>query len=158
MLTQYPHIFERAGKIPDRRYLRAITKWKRIGSWESQVSENSSRIIRDVTKNAFSDAPTRDAEAVHDQIKTLTQLHGVGPAIASTILTFRAPEVYTVMDWRAVAALAEDGEWGGEAEADIDRYPEYLDRCYSLSEETSMTLRDVDRALWVLGLDSSDGS
>lgn len=105
-----------------------------------------------------SDAPTRDAGAVHDQIKTLTQLHGVGPAIASTILTFRAPEVYTVMDWRAIAALAEEERWNGEAEADIGLYPQYLDCCHSLSEQMSITLRDVDRVLWVLGPDDSDGS
>jgi len=64
---------------------------------------------------------------------------------------FAHPHRYTVMDPRATMALETLGYWTGDTAAVDEQYESYCLRCHELSQQTGLPLRDVDRALYILG-------
>jgi hypothetical protein len=74
---------------------------------------------------------------------TLRGLRGVDVPVASAILTTINPERYTVIDRRALATLGVR-----RSTPTIDDYLIYLEFCTAKAAEFSVSLRDLDRALW----------
>lgn len=152
MLSEFPEIFQSSGCIPERKYLKCLTKWKWAGLWANHAKENSREKLRRTTRRVFeiSERAEKPSDsAVQKQVKTLDEeLKGVSAATATVLLTFWRPEVYTVMDVKALSSLTNTGFWEGKSEASISEYPEYLRACHRISDETGLNLRDVDRALW----------
>ena len=78
--------------------------------------------------------------------------------MATAILMFYDPERYSVMDvnaWRSLVYIgfADPFDfWYEEAED----YPAYNETGLRLSREFHRTLRETDRALWVLGASMGD--
>jgi len=107
--------------------------------------ENSAEQIAAVTSQAF------QMNSAPDAIAKLSELTGVADSIAGAIIMFANPTRYTVMDPRATKALAELGYWNLDQEATSKHYEEYCLRCHELSDRTGLSLRDVDRALFMLG-------
>ena len=66
--------------------------------------------------------------------------------MASAILTAIYRERFTVIDWRALKALDVEKSW-----LTIDDYLDYLAYCRTKAEKRGVSLRDFDRALWVVG-------
>lgn len=95
------------------------------------------------------DELTSDARVVRRQQRRLGELTGISEATGTVLLTFRRPDVYTEMDERVLGTLANAGFWTGYTEATLDDYPQYLDKCRSISTETGVNLQDSERALWV---------
>lgn len=155
MLSEFPGLFQTAGCIPERKHLKGLTKWKWAGLWANHAHKNSRAGLRDTTRRAFGitdgeESPS--AKAIRRQLALLDEgLVGISAATATVLLTFWRPDAYTVMDQRALACLAAADFWGGDSEANIEEYPEYLKRCHLISEETGLSLRDVDRGLWSMG-------
>ena len=154
MLAEFPETFQEAGCIPERHYLKVLTNWKGPGLWDDLAQENTREELRNITSEAYglaSDETTLEPDIVREQLKILSELDGISAPMGSVLLTFWHPEFYTVMDQRAVASLIAATFWNGKREANIYEYPQYLTRCHVISEETGLSLRDIDRALWQMG-------
>ena len=79
-------------------------------------------------------------------------IHRFGPAMGSTILAACRPERFTVADSNALAALrALDRMPPGPPTFRLKDWLGYLRECRALATTCRMSLRDVDRALWVAG-------
>ncbi|MFQ6059880.1 MAG: hypothetical protein ACE5KV_01100 [Thermoplasmata archaeon] len=131
-----------------------------IGDWKSQnrnlhwIEKNRPQDIGRTTRLAFRE---RD---VRKKLTILSEgLLGVANRTASAILMFHNPRRYTVMDEFAWTVLHEFGfldeppsYYGAQ------HYVTYLDVCKQLSEALSISLRKLDRGLWVLGKEISEAS
>jgi len=131
--------------------LAAVYKWKYRGLWPKGKIE----IMR-----AFPEAESlsRRAFACPDELGALLILSlipGARAAGASATLMAQKPDVFTVMDGRAINSLIWLQRWSAERQgtaASALRWLEYLDQCRDISARTSRSLREVDRALY-----TSDG-
>jgi hypothetical protein len=159
MLEDFPDTFQQEGCIPERKHLKCLTKWKWPGLWANHANKNTRDHLRTVTGEAFQiTAGDQRPEPmdVRNQLELLDdELTGISAATGTVLLTFWRPDVYTVMDVRAISTLEQADLWAGDSEATITEYPQYLDRCHSIAEDTGLSLRDTDRAIWYLGNDSS---
>ncbi|WP_147435637.1 hypothetical protein [Halobellus sp. Atlit-38R] len=144
LLSYVPNHIKQHGHIEDKELLENIVLWKFpvvIGN----IRENTPAQIATVSKRAFQAGNARDA------IQELNELQGVADSIAGAILMFAHPHRYTVMDPLATNALAALGYWAGDTAAVAEQYESYCLRCHELSQQTGLSLRDVDRALYILG-------
>ena len=93
------------------------------------------------------------------KIEVLTMLDGVGYRVASTILHFRFPDDYTIMDWRAWESLQDkkitrDESAGYKLEPkynikdDFEHWMTYLAVCRNICKREKCSLRELDKALW----------
>jgi hypothetical protein len=97
-------------------------------------------------------AATDDYEALATMARRIGGISHFGPAMSSVILTACRPLAYTVADSRALSAVRDLGLLPpGRAGFRLDDWTPYLDVCRTLSDRCGMTLRQVDRALWVAG-------
>lgn len=154
MLAEFPDKFQSAGYIPDRKDLKCLTKWKWPGLWANYANENSQEELRHITSQAFNlpkEGGDAAAHSIRGQLRLLTELDGISAATGTVLLTFWRPDDYTVMDQRALSSLADADFWEGRTKANIEEYPEYLQKCKLIAESAEMSLRNVDRALWYFG-------
>lgn len=94
--------------------------------------------------------------AKKEKVEFLCGIDGIGIPIASAILTVCYEDEFTVVDYRAKAALKYLGEnIHGDPTANVDSYLEYVDRCKKLAKQNQYSLRDIDRILW--GIDFYEG-
>ena len=128
-----------AGGDLDHRHLAAIIDWKSPRP-KGLIADNTPEDIGDALRVACTTPQDRTAVAV------LCGLRGIGVPMASAILTAINRDRYTVIDWRALNALAVKS-----SEVTIDEYLEYLAYCRSGAATMQVSLRDLDRALWILG-------
>ena len=90
------------------------------------------------------------AETSGKKVEILLDVDGIGPAMASAILTVCYPEEFTVLDYRAWQVLQQAGisnlpacyPWNAAS------YLEYRNACRRLADRAGLCLRDLDRALW----------
>lgn len=120
--------------------LGAIIDWKSPRPKRRIMTCNSADEIAEALRVAVSAKQGRTAVGV------LYGLNGVDVAMASAILTAIDPEMYTVIDWRALNALGVKKSW-----LTVDDYLQYLKFCKAKAGELEIRLRDLDQALWVLG-------
>lgn len=154
MLKEFSERFQRDGCISNKFDLKCLTRWKWPGLWANHAKQNSESELKEVTGRAFSLNPTNEIpsdDVVREQVEILRDLRGIATATATVLLTFWKPDIYTVMDVRALRTLADHGLWDKSPNADTEEYPDYLQQCHSLAEQFGLNLRDVDRALWSLG-------
>jgi hypothetical protein len=95
----------------------------------------------------------RKALAATDDYVALATVCGIyrfGPAMSSVVLAACRPSRFTVADTRALEALRGLGRMpAGPRVFRLRDWLPYLDACRALSHLCDMTLREVDRALWV---------
>lgn len=75
----------------------------------------------------------------------MTRLHGVGYPTASVLLHFVSPDLYPIIDYRALWSLGEEAP---PRSYSFDFWWWYVDCCRSLAGEAGVTMRTLDRALW----------
>jgi hypothetical protein len=146
----------RHGKSTDiKGDLKIIVEWKSPRSVH-YISRNEPKEIQAAIDLAIS----RHDEVV-EAVSALTKLVGVGIPMASAILTTIFPDLYTVIDFRALEALGHD-------QAGIEFYRQYLDYCRSQAKALAgrgaihiqsgypaeTELRTLDRALWQWSADN----
>jgi len=132
--------------------LQAIMDWKwPPGKTKKLAAKNVAETVQETAREAFA-APDA-AEAV----RILCRLHGVGVPMSSAILTCFDPLRYTVIDARALNALKRLGllDEMGLDESDVqfpdaDAYGVYRAGCMQLADEARVSLRSLDRCLWML--------
>jgi hypothetical protein len=83
-------------------------------------------------------------------LATVCGIYRFGPAMGSVVLAVCRPGRFTIADSRALAALRGLGQMpvGPQDFRQRDWVP-YLDACRSLARLCGLSLREVDRALWV---------
>ncbi len=117
--------------------LETIYRWKTGGRGISRLRRNTDEDIHDALRLAV------DAHTYRAAIAVLCGLWGIDIPVASAILTAIDPERYTIIDFRALEALGAKKSWHT-----IDSYLSYLEHCRSLARQCSISLRELDRALW----------
>ena len=136
--------------------------WMKLGElvevvyWKSRrvvgrARENDAKTVKTLTKHAFDLASRGDVElAVQTLIRDGDKgLHGVQTRMAAAILTVYDRDTYTMMDRRARASLVKQGHDVPDVYTP-ERYADYLELCTDLSKRIRVTLRELDRCLFVL--------
>jgi len=136
--------FEKAGEAIrngdyGRQHFEAIFRWKTKNRGKSRTLKNSDSEIAEALRIAVVLKSPKLA------ISVLRGLAGVEIPVASAIMTAIKPKDYTILDFRAAEAL---GEEPGQTWS-IPYYERYLAFCKDLAAEWGMSLRDLDRALWM---------
>ncbi len=129
----------RTGKV-DLGDFYAIVDWKSSRPKSLIERGNDPEDILDALRIAVTTSRERSAVAI------LCGLYGVNVRMASAVSTAIHPERYTVIDVRALDALGVRKAW-----STVDDYLEYLRFCQDHATRIDLSLRDFDRALWVLG-------
>jgi len=124
----------------------AIVIWKSnrsktgVKSGLALAGESPSSLMRKVAQ----------AQVPGEKVRVLTQVQGIGLAIASAILSVCYPDTFTVLDYRAWETLCELHPKGL-----LKRYPDseeaylqYCRVCGTLAQQRGLSLRDLDRVLW----------
>jgi hypothetical protein len=95
-------------------------------------------LIKEVTRLSL------ETECEEARIKLLTILKGVSWPVASVILHFAFPEKYPIMDFRAIWSL----DWEQPKSYNFDFWQKYCTEIRKISNETGLTIRQIDKALW----------
>jgi hypothetical protein len=127
-----------------RSHLETIYEWKTKGRGRSRIARNTDEEIADALKLVSHARTDRAAVAV------LMGLRGVDVPVASAILTAINPSRFTIIDFRALAALGVTS-----IVPTIDIFISYCEFCRNLAMECNLSLRDLDRALWQWSKDQS---
>lgn len=121
-----------------------IAEWK-AARVKGYVDRNRSdeQFVKDVTQVSLL---TKNERL---RLEALTLLSGVNIRMASAILFFCFPERYTVMDWRAWKSLKTLGKLNGEIKDNFDCWKKYNDVCRQIAGQFGVSLRKLDKALWM---------
>jgi hypothetical protein len=77
-------------------------------------------------------------------------IHRFGPAMSSVVLAACQPGRFTVADSRALKTLRKLGRMPpGPPIFRLGDWPPYLSACRALAGQCGLSLRQVDRALWI---------
>ena len=129
--------------------LEAIVEWK-FGNWPGRLARTlnvldgeTSEQIEELSRRAFSCNDDLGALLI------ICVLQGVGPALGSALLMAHDPARYTVIDTRALRSIRAFG-WMVDmpARATQRTWIPYLSLCRKLRDDTRISLRTIDRALY----------
>ncbi len=135
------HVFPK--QIKARGYftksdLETYCRWKSPRT-QSRVKQNPADYIEALTRVALS-TPNEQL-----RIEILTLLHGVNWPSASVLLHFAHQEQYPILDYRALWSL---GIERGKYTYNFDLWWKYTLFCRQTADETGVSMRTLDQALW----------
>ena len=136
--------FQKNGYLTSEEFF-AIIIWKsnRSKTNVQRGIKTSKKTIREITSEVFG------AKTPEEKLAVLTSIPSIGIPMASAVLTVCYPDDFTVVDYRASAALKNFGEAIiGDPTTKISTYFEYLKKCKELARKYNFSLRDFDRILW----------
>jgi len=122
-----------------RRHFDDIFRWKTRNRGKSRPKKNSDEEISEALRVATSLQSPKLAIAL------LCGLTGVAIPVASSIMTAIYPERFTIIDFRALEALDAEPARSGS----LPYYESYLAFCIKLAKDWKMSLRELDKALWM---------
>lgn len=125
----------------ERDEFLALCKWKSPRT-KHHCASNRDSFIRIVTSTALS------AKDERLRIEVLTLLTGVNWPTASVILHYCSKDRYPILDFRALWSLSIDKP----PTYSFDFWWEYTISCRQLANDASLSMRDLDRALWQFSL------
>jgi thermostable 8-oxoguanine DNA glycosylase len=137
----------RSNRRITREDLEQVVDWKfkempgRRKRIMSLLAENTDDKIRNVSNQFFRITSNNDSYKVH----TLNKVYGVGPALASTILTFINPKDYGVFDihvWRELFGIEPKGFFR------TANYLKVLVELRKIAEKHQLDVRTVEKALF----------
>ena len=117
---------------------KALCYWKTPRS-QSKINSNPPGMIEEATRIALS------TEYEELRIGVLTLLHGVSWPTASVVLHFAHKDPYPIIDFRALWSL---GIKNRPLYYTFDYWWQYVLICRELAEKCSVSMRELDRALW----------
>ena len=129
-------------KYFDEEHFVKLDKWK-TPRQEENYKCNDESLIKEATRLAY--------EVSHERLKLhiLRVLKGVGVPVASTFLHFLHPDKFPIFDVRVRSSLKKAGKWNRSVDdASDSAWLEYVDIMRGLSQELSVSLRELDKALW----------
>jgi hypothetical protein len=122
--------------------LRRVARWKwRGGAVVRLVNLNTAAEVREITAASFG------AKSEKLRVGALLSITGVGWPMASVILHFAFRRRYPILDRRAMKAV------GGSTHYTFDLWEEYSDLCRRAAKRLGVSMRTLDRALWIYGGD-----
>jgi hypothetical protein len=135
-----------------KELLFKVLRWKAARA-SHHVKHNQSDFVKEITRDCFL---CRDEK---HRIEVLKKLRGVSYRVASTILHFRFPHKYTIMDYRAWESLQDPRLTRGERvgfrlgkdypiKDDFEHWMTYLSVCRNICKREKCSLRVLDKALW----------
>lgn len=143
-------------EIRERGYYRRdevlrVSHWKAARN-QRRIEESTGADVELATRRAL-------AAPEHLRVDLLDGcLRGVGPPVASALLTIVWPDRFTVLDFRVARALEtleargqlrESLPWSpAVVGGGLPPYLPYRAACLSLADRLGVRLRDLDRALW----------
>ena len=112
------------------------------------IAKNNDSLVRRISSDVFSATLKDDS----NRIDSLQMLDGVGPALASTILTFYDPKKYAVFDihvWREM--------YGKEPENlfTTENYLKLLADLRRMANKCNLDVRTVEKALFKKNIDEA---
>lgn len=115
---------------------------------------NTEANVQKITKEAFSKIKEGEKcreNDIKEAIEILDTLDGVGVPVATAILMTYDQDRFTVMDWRVwnILFLCCRLDRPFPKTVTADDYPPYLKACQNLASELRISLRTLDRALWI---------
>lgn len=129
-------------KYLNKEYFVRLGRWKTKRQTSNYKANDESKII-EKTHSAYqtSDELTK--------LSILTELKGVGVAVASTVLHFLQPDAFPIFDYHARTTLKKAGLWNREiGDASKRAWMDYVDIMRTLSRRLDVTLRNLDKALF----------
>jgi len=117
--------------------LREVARWKAMRS-AGYMEENTPEYVQEITGIAL------QAKEERVRIEVLTLLDGVGWPTASVILHFFHKDPYPILDFRALWSLSLEVP----NEYDFTFWWTYVECCRQLANESGLTMRRLDQALW----------
>jgi hypothetical protein len=115
-----------------------VTRWKTQRS-RSRCEANDEASVEATTRLALSTPDERI------RIEAFTRLHGVAYPTASVLLHFARPDLYPIIDFRALWSLGWDS---APSSYTFEFWWGYTLACRSLAKNAGVTVRTLDRALW----------
>jgi thermostable 8-oxoguanine DNA glycosylase len=86
---------------------------------------------------------------VREFLNNILEIKGIGLPMASTILRFRNPDTFPIIDRRAFRVLmGENYVESSDHKRLIDRYFEYVEKCRQLSQKYDIPFDAIDRVLY----------
>lgn len=79
-------------------------------------------------------------------VEALGLLNGVGPAMASVILTFYAPRTFRVYDQHMWNTLRTENKVSGDIEGSTEQYIDALEVLRRIAAQYSLSVREVEIA------------
>jgi hypothetical protein len=117
--------------------LRLVAEWKSPRS-AGRVARNPESYVQEVTAFALS------CESERARIEALTVLDGVLWPTASVVLHLFHAERYPVLDFRALWSVSAKVP----AQYTFSFWERYVNYCRGVSEQSCVSMRTLDRALW----------
>lgn len=122
-----------------RQELLSVARWKTRGRSQRKCELNTSTEVRRATSRALTTIDERE------RVDALVALHGVQLPTASVLLHLARPNLYPIIDFRALWSLGIDdppasygfGFWWG-----------YVTACREVAASSGASMRRLDRALW----------
>ncbi len=114
--------------------------WKTRGRPERFLVENRPEVIEEATQIAFS------CHTEELRIGVLRSLRGVSWPVASAIFHFGHRDRYPILDFRALEAL---GLPQGSFRYNFEIWWAYVTECRRLADRYGVTMRTLDKALWM---------
>ena len=129
--------YKRNGFLTKEQFL-TVCAWKTPRT-KKHCRSNDAALIRQVS------AIARKTRSEEMRIQIWTLLAGVSWPTASVFLHFAFPKKYPILDFRALWSLKTKVP----AQYTFPFWKEYADFCRNLSQEAGVSLRDLDKALWM---------
>ncbi len=139
-------------EISPKIRLRGYCRWGefiQICSWKSPrtkryTKSNSAELVKFTTRLAYS-SPCEQL-----RIEVLTLLKGVSWPVASALLHWGYQNKYPILDFRALWSLGFDEP----PTYNFEFWKAYRDHCTNLAQELGLSIRELDRALWMYSKDN----
>lgn len=121
-----------------------VARWKWRGGRTRQLcAQNSEADVIEISAASFA------AQSERLRIGALLSLSGVQWPMASVILHFAFPGRYPLLDIRAMKTV------GGSTLYTFEKWVAYIEICRHAAEKHGITMRVLDKALWVSDKESS---
>lgn len=116
-------------------HLSKVAIWK-SGRVVGRCKKNTEEEVEKISLVSFS------ATSERLRIGSLMFLQGVGWPMASSILHFAFPNLYPILDFRAMNTV------GGPARYNYSLWEDYTNLCRRTARGHGVTMRELDKALW----------
>lgn len=127
----------REQKYLTRNQLYEVALWKSRRR-AALVNKNEESFVREITEFAFK------ATHEHSRIGALVLLAGIHYPTASVVLHFCVDDSYPILDFRAIWSLGME-----QPSVYTPKYwVKYTGICRSLAKEHTLSVRELDMALW----------
>jgi len=104
--------------------------------------------------NKLSELKPEDFKKVRSFLDEILGIKGIGLPMASTILRFRNPQTFPIIDRRAYRVImGKNYSESKDYKILINTYFNYIDKCRKISSENDIPFEQIDRVLYLFDKD-----